>query len=388
MTISVLLTLGRLPKALEIARALDSAGCRVIIAEPLRWHVCKPSNSVASSYTVTAPNVDLDKYLRELLDIIMQEHIDLVVPISEEAVYVSLLHGRLPSDVRLACPLFEQMDLLNNKLSFADWAIEHNLSVPPTFAAHADEASELASRKNYVLKPSNGYSGVGVKLRQKGEILDVCEPGLIVQEQIQGRHISSLSLLKNGHDLCTVLYEGRVFADTVAVCSQRIDVLPQISTWIEKFALAGKLTGFFALDFILDDQGIPWVIECNPRVTSGIHFFDNHSTANALLNPDSQATVTLKRSPARYQWGYSTLTEVCRSVFQAKEFLRKFKELINARDAVWDINDPWPFILMMPMSSEIMWAAMTSSMTLGEVSQLDIAWIPKPEEKKELFTES
>ena len=388
MTISVLLTLGRLPKALEIARALDSAGCRVIVAEPLRWHVCKPSNSVASSYTVTAPNVDLDKYLRELLDIIMQEDIDLVVPISEEAVYVSLLHGRLPSDVRLACPLFEQMDLLNNKLSFADWAIEHNLSVPPTFAAHTDEASELASRKNYVLKPSNGYSGVGVKLRQKGEILDVCEPGLIVQEQIQGRHISSLSLLKNGHDLCTVLYEGRVFADTVAVCSQRIDVLPQISTWIEKFALAGKLTGFFALDFILDDQGIPWVIECNPRVTSGIHFFDNHSTANALLNPDSQATVTLKRSPARYQWGYSTLTEVCRSVFQAKEFLRKFKELINARDAVWDINDPWPFILMMPMSSEIMWAAMTSSMTLGEVSQLDIAWIPKPEEKKELFTES
>ena len=380
MTTSVLLTLGRLPKALEIARAFDSVGCRVIVAEPLRWHVCKPSSSVASSYTVTAPNVDLDRYLRELLDIISQEDIDLVVPISEEAVYVSLLHGRLPPDVRLACPLFEQMDLLNNKLSFADWAIEHNLSVPPTFAAHTDEASELASRKNYVLKPSNGYSGVGVKLRQKGEILDVSEPGLIVQEQIQGRHISSLSLLKNGHDLCTVLYEGRVFADTVAVCSQRIDVLPQISTWIEKFALAGKLTGFFALDFILDDQGIPWVIECNPRVTSGIHFFDNRSTANALLNPDSEDTVTLKPSPARYQWGYSTLTEVWRSVFQPKEFFRKFKELINARDAVWDINDPWPFILMMPMSSEIMWTAMTSSMTLGEVSQLDIAWIPKSEE--------
>ena len=77
MTTSVLLTLGRLPKALEIARALDSAGCRVIVAEPLRWHVCKPSSSVAFSYKVTAPNVDLDKYLRELLDIIMQEEIDL-----------------------------------------------------------------------------------------------------------------------------------------------------------------------------------------------------------------------------------------------------------------------------------------------------------------------
>ncbi|MDG1988342.1 MAG: hypothetical protein P8J18_10205 [Halieaceae bacterium] len=95
MTTSVLLTLGRLPKALEIARALDSAGCRVIVAESLRWHVCKPSNSVASSYKVTAPNVDLETYLREPLDIINQEDIDLVVPISEEAVYVSLLHGRL-----------------------------------------------------------------------------------------------------------------------------------------------------------------------------------------------------------------------------------------------------------------------------------------------------
>ncbi len=376
MTISVLLTLGRLPKALEIARALYLAGCRVIVAEPLRWHICKVSNSVVSSYRVTAPNIDREAYLQELLNIILQEDIDLVVPISEESVYVSLLNDRLPSNVRLACPSFKQMYLLNDKLSFAGWAIANDLSVPITFPADTAEASELADQKDHVIKPSNGYSGVGVKLRRKGELLGDLEPGLIVQEQIKGRHVSSLSLLKNGRDLCTVLYEGRVFADTVAVCSQRIEIPGPICDWIQQFASAGKLTGFFALDFILDEKGIPWVIECNPRVTSGIHFFDNKSTANALLDPSSEEVI-LKASPTRYQWGYSTLTEVCRSVFQPREFIRKFRELTNARDAVWDINDPWPFILMMPMSAEIMWSATTSSMTLGEVSQRDIAWTPK-----------
>jgi hypothetical protein len=76
MTATVLLTLGRLPKALEIARALAGAGCRVIVAEPFRRHVCHASRSVAKSFQVTAPATDPDAYLAELLAIIEAEGVD------------------------------------------------------------------------------------------------------------------------------------------------------------------------------------------------------------------------------------------------------------------------------------------------------------------------
>ena len=64
--ITVLLTLGRLPKSLALARALASVGCRVIVADPFRWHLCRPSRDVARCYRVRAPNDGLDAYLDDL----------------------------------------------------------------------------------------------------------------------------------------------------------------------------------------------------------------------------------------------------------------------------------------------------------------------------------
>ena len=69
---TVLLTLGRLPKALELARALHQAGARVIVAEPFGLHVCRASRSVAKSIRVPAPNTDPAAYLDALEAIVRQ----------------------------------------------------------------------------------------------------------------------------------------------------------------------------------------------------------------------------------------------------------------------------------------------------------------------------
>ena len=63
---TVLLTLGRLPKALDIARSFSSAGWRVVVAEPHRRHLAGASRSVARSIRVTAPAEDPAAYLRDL----------------------------------------------------------------------------------------------------------------------------------------------------------------------------------------------------------------------------------------------------------------------------------------------------------------------------------
>ena len=93
---TVLITLGRLPKGLDLARSFRRLGWRVIVAEPFRWHLSAMSNAVARRYTVTAPAIDRERYLGELCDIVMKEGVELVVPVSEEIMHVSHLAGRLP----------------------------------------------------------------------------------------------------------------------------------------------------------------------------------------------------------------------------------------------------------------------------------------------------
>ena len=41
MTRTALLTLGRLPKGLDLARALAAEGWRVVVAEPFGWHLAR-----------------------------------------------------------------------------------------------------------------------------------------------------------------------------------------------------------------------------------------------------------------------------------------------------------------------------------------------------------
>ena len=81
---TVLLTLGRLPVALDLARGFEAAGWRVIVAEPFAMHLCRMSRSVAKSRRVTAPLASPQQYRSDLLRIIREDAIDLVVPVSEE----------------------------------------------------------------------------------------------------------------------------------------------------------------------------------------------------------------------------------------------------------------------------------------------------------------
>ncbi|MDP5071478.1 MAG: hypothetical protein NWQ45_11320, partial [Congregibacter sp.] len=168
---TVLLTLGRLPKALAIARACHAAGCRVLVADPFRWHVCKPSRDVARSFRVTAPNTSLDQFLNDLLGIVERESVDIVIPISDEALHVAKLRDRLPADVRLWAMPLAQLAQLHHKRDFIALARQKGLSVPETFTANEPGARALALRSDYVEKPVHSCSGIGLRFAKAGDAL-------------------------------------------------------------------------------------------------------------------------------------------------------------------------------------------------------------------------
>lgn len=373
---TALITLGRLPKALTLARLLTRAGYRVIVAEPFGWHICRVSNAVARSYTTPSPNADGRAYRAALLEIVEQEQVSLIVPVSEEIHHVLPLREWLKDDVKLLGPNWQDYQTCADKLHFAERAQALGLRTPATFALNTEQAQELADREPCIYKPRRGCSGLGITrdthLAQEADTAG----GVIAQQFISGHVISSLSWVGRDHALQTVVYEGKAYAGSVAICFEQIQPTQEIIDWIDTWVTSFSLEGFLALDLIIDDAGQPWGIECNPRLTSGIHFFDDMASLlleDASFNESTSPTKAQKTH--RWQWAYSTLTEAYAELFKGRprDFFKNLRWLFTTRDCVWSWRDPLPFLLMTPLSAPILWPAMSEGISMGEACQRDIA---------------
>lgn len=128
----VLLTGGRAPAALELARLLAAAGWTVYAADSLRYTLCGASRAVRRSFTVPAPGYDAAGFAEALETIIRREQIDWLVPTCEEIFYVAQAAERLGRWCRIAAPPWKQLAMLHSKLAFIRCAASHGFDVPYT----------------------------------------------------------------------------------------------------------------------------------------------------------------------------------------------------------------------------------------------------------------
>ena len=372
---TVLLTLGRLPKALDLARGFKAAGCRVIVAEPFGLQLCRPSRAVDLSLRTPAPNEDLAGYHAALLRIVEEEKVDLIIPVSEEGLNVIPIKPRLPDGVRLFSEDFGVVEALHDKQSFIETAKSFGLTVPQTCRLGSEAGVALWQGGETVVKMINSCSATGLQFCHPGAPLpDAASlPPAVVQQKVEGRHISSFTLAERGQARVTSIYQGTVFSGHVAVAFERLEHESAIERWIDVFLEKSGYSGFISFDFILDKDGQAFAIECNPRVTSGVHFLNARDLALAILNPGGRQAISFK-SQRHMQQLFPCLTEVQATVFKKDSARRKLKWLLKSRDVTWDKADPWPLILMTPMSWPILKRTIFKGESFEKASMRDIAW--------------
>ena len=370
---TVLLTLGRLPKALEVARALQGAGCRVIVAEPFKRHLTGASRAVARSVVVTSPVQDREAYLRELSGLAVAEGASLILPVSEEILHASMLRDRLPAGIRLAAMPHGTLLALHDKLSFVAVCRAAGVAAPATFALGDPRAVELARHARTVVKPIFSCSGRGVRFLAAGEALPSADEPALVQEFCAGRLLSTFTLARAGLPRITVTYRGAVMQGTVAVCFERIDTPPEVDAWVAAMVRHTAFDGFISFDLVEDGQGVIRGIECNPRATSGIHFVEPADLAAALLDPQADGPLRFKANRLMQQF-YPCLTETQRTMFGEGPFRENLRCLLAASDVTWSASDPWPLVSQPWTSWPIIEMAMRRRCTFGEVAMLDLAW--------------
>jgi len=375
MTSTVLLTNGRMPKSLDLARGLAAAGCRVVVAEPFRWHLCRVSRAVSASYVVRAPRDGKTAYLADLRAIIDREHIDLIVPVSEEAMHVAGLSDSLPASVRLFGMNQQMLTALHSKAKFIELAASLGMTVPRTALAGSAEAAHIARTVRHVTKPVYSCSGRGVEIHDAGTQADRSGTAeqVIVQEFISGSLFSTCSITHCGRTLVTSIYRGVVMSGTVAVCFERVVEQPAITRWVNDFIERAHLSGFVSFDFIVDAAGRAVAIECNPRVTSGVHFLEAADLAGAILDPGMAAPIRFRGERLLQQF-WPCLTETQASIRDSGQRRHNLRQLLRARDVSWALSDPLPFMLMPATSYQILAQTMFAGKTFGEASTADISW--------------
>lgn len=365
----VLLTLGRLPKGLDVARSFAASGWRVIVADPHKRHVVGASRAVAKSYRTPAPADQPNAYINALCEIIRAERVELVVPISEEILHVSALHGRVDPHVKILAMPQETLLRLHDKAGFVAFAVAQGLNVPQTALSGSAEAIMLAQKDDYIVKRRHSCAGIGLRRAQAGSAPPV-EDGSVVQRLVQGCEHSVCALAHDGRVTACAIYVASLLSGTVAVGFQRVDHAA-IQQWVERFVSACAWTGFISFDFIVDDDGVPWGLECNPRLTSGAHFFETSDIAGAILDPSAPLRL---RASLRLQQMWACLTETQHSFGDWPTFRHHLRHLLTTRDVSWSWTDPWPLIGMPWAAWTIISRSRTLRVSFGEAASMDIVW--------------
>ncbi len=375
MSKTALLTLGRMPKGMVLAEGLKHIGWRVVVAEPMAWHLARTSRFVDACHKVTAPVTDQAAYVADMLEVVARETVSLILPISEEVLHAAELMPHLLDGVRLFAPDRPLLHAVYDKQRFAELASGLGLPVPETHPLGTPEAVSLAQRCDTVVKFAQSRSGIGLERIARGQPLP--EPGArpaIVQAAIAGKEISSFSVLHKGRVIGTSLYAGTVLDGTVAVAFRRVGGLPRVDDWIAVFAEATGASGFLSFDFMLADDGTPYALECNPRMTSGVHFLDPESLARAITEPEGASQIA-QGPHERMQQVLPCLTTTEGSFLKRRpEWRANLRELLRSRDVSWNLRDPLVLPLMTLSSAEIIWLAIRHRISFGEAATRDIVW--------------
>ncbi|HET9238951.1 MAG TPA: hypothetical protein VFO10_16960 [Oligoflexus sp.] len=341
----ILLTSGRVPSALELARALARAGCHVVVADSYPTFICQGSRAVAKAYVVPPPRQQPASYELAIIDIIKRERIELVVPASEEVLYLA----SFAAEIEKHCAFFfadaPLMLQCHHKQNFNDMSHAMGLSVPPSTLLLKGSVAQKLTQDDFVLKRCYSRGGSRVIFAKAGTDPATCDVPMdgswLIQKKIPGETLCSFSVVQNGRLMKTQLYRPSVTLGHIGVVFQSIRDA-RIEQWIETFARKTNYHGFLSFDFQRTPAGEIFALECNPRITSGIHLVNPDVLAQAILNPDRPLPQKASRSRAQIVLGVVTaLPDILSSPRLAWKTLR---ECFRAPDVMFAWSDLWPLL--------------------------------------------
>jgi glutathione synthase/RimK-type ligase-like ATP-grasp enzyme len=358
---TIMVSGGKMTKALHLARAFHRRGHRVILLETHKYWLIGNRFSWCIDRFYTVPDPRSADYAESLLAIVLKEKVDVYVPVCSPV--ASYYDAKAIDVLQKHCQVFqpnpEIVTLLDDKYQFIKKAEELGLNVPRSFIITDRQQVldfDFSQEKHPFILKSIKYDAVRrlnltkLPCQTKEETIEFVNSlpisstnPWIMQEFITGQEYCTHSTVKDGELRVHCCCQSSAFQ----VNYQYVEH-PEIKEWVSTFIKALGLTGQISFDFIQSNQdGKIYPIECNPRTHSAITMFYNHpDLADAYLAEEfSKTIVPLPNSLPTY-WLYHELWRLFTHLFNWQEVNKRLNIILYGKEAIFSFDDPLPFLMV------------------------------------------
>lgn len=377
----ILILGARAPACLEWVRICHRAGLDVWVADSLHWPISRFSRFV-QGFIHLPPVSPFAAWQQAIIQAVHSHAIDVVLPTCEEVFYLAKVKAQLPASVTRWVSELSVLNTLHNKFAFSLVSTGLAVKSPKTLQVSnsqqlSDAVAQLGGPAQCVIKPVySRFASEALIAPTAQEIGDIGPDKLnekrlwVVQQYIRGQELCSYSIAVQGDIVAHSCYQGRYRAGKGASVyfepKDNSSIFEFVSQLVKRLNFSGQL-GF---DFIVDDAGKPWVLECNPRATSGIHLLghDPHTLMAKLLRP--QANYHVAQSAEAKMVAAACVLYHPRQLLSA-HFWRDFRK---AKDVLAYPHDNQPWLFQAVPIFEVLWRALKNRQGLIAATTRDIEW--------------
>lgn len=286
----ILITGTRAPASMDLIRSLVSQDFLVYSADSLTFPLGRFVKGLQKHFTLPSPNRSLQHYIQVLKEIIIEHHIDFLIPTCEEVFFISQGHAELSKHTCLFCEPFARLLPLHDKFTFNELALSYRLSAPASWllTTQADK-QKIPKHLELVLKPV--YTRFGTHIcfmptEEEIKALELSRP-FVAQQFVRGKEYCSYAIAHQGEVLIHCCYHPKYSAGPAAGIYFEPADIEAITTFITVFCKNYRFNGQIAFDFITNEDGA-FALECNPRITSGFHLLADKINWSAILQGKPQ----------------------------------------------------------------------------------------------------
>jgi hypothetical protein len=378
---NVLILGGRAPVALDHARRFAHQGWDVHVADSVSFRLSSASRAVAGAVLLPSPRHRGVEFCRALNSYVKSAGIDLVVPTCEEVFFLARYRKQLPSELVVAVDEFDKLSRLHSKIVFLDEARACSVDTPASQAVSSlEEAREWANGRACVIKPEFSRFGVFVRLYPLGVPQDAAPLAAlgrwVVQDYCTGTELCSYSIASRGELLAHQTYRpsyrlGRSSSYYFDPAHE-----PRIEHSVRTLVAKTSFTGQISFDWMRDRGGRCFVLECNPRATSGLHLFEASDAIPEALMGSRAAVAGSPRQP-RMIAAIMATTGVWQSLRRGTLSTWR-QDFARARDVLSAPGDRRPIAGSLLDIASYARLAMRERCSLREAATQDIEWDGQP----------
>lgn len=292
-----------MPFAVDEIHKLGEQGRFVVASDTFRAAPGSHSRGASKHVTTPAPTQESAAFVDAVIETIDEHQISHLLPMFEEVFYLAAYRDRIAQgrDVELFFPDFDTLRRVHDKVSFAELCTDLGLPVAEMITTTSQEELKRATEhwEHWFARAAFGRGGLDIATNTgplAGEAdLDAIHPTpedpWLVQEYLRGVDRCSWSVVHHGEVVLHSCYEHPLAIDNRGgVVFESVDS-PESLKAAQKIAAELNWHGQISFDYLVTDDGVHHMVECNPRPTAGCTIATAEEFDTALFAPGELVVV-------------------------------------------------------------------------------------------------